>query len=109
MSLLPLFKPILERGVKAPKSSAAPVIWTGRMVDELCSSGAGILAHSSWTTVHVFFDAEHVADVILDDEGVDFCYEYGGPMETDPRCNVILYATMRVLSEMGDSDHGQSD
>jgi hypothetical protein len=106
MSLLPLFRPILERGVKAPKAATDPILWSGRMVTELCSSGAGILADSSWTTIHVFFDTVHVADIVLDVEGVDFCYEEGGPMEIDPRCNIVLYAAMRVLSEMGDSDMG---
>jgi hypothetical protein len=90
MSLLPLFRPILERGVKAPKAATDPIL----------------LADSSWTTIHVFFDTVHVADIVLDVEGVDFCYEEGGPMEIDPRCNIVLYAAMRVLSEMGDSDMG---
>jgi hypothetical protein len=104
MPLLPLFRPILEMGLKAPKSSAQPVLWTGRTVAELCSAGAGILAHSSWTTVHVYFDTVHVADVILDEDGIEFAYELDGPMEADARSNVVVYSVLRVLRELGDSE-----
>ena len=101
--LHPLYRVLLEGGVKAPKTAAQPQMFLQAVVSELCSTEAEILAHARWNRVLVYFDEAHVANVLIDDHGVGFEYEQGGVLEQDPRSNVMVHSVIKVLSDFGDS------
>ena len=102
--LHPLYRVLLEGGVKAPITAAQPQRFLREVVSELCSTDAEILAHARWNRVLVYFDESHVANVLLDDTGVAFEYEMGGVIEQDPRSNVMIHSVISVLSRFGDSE-----
>ena len=101
--LHPLYRVLLETGVKAPITASKPQKFLRAIVSELCSTDAEILAHARWNRVLVYFDETHVANVLLDDTGVAFEYEAGGSLESDPRSNVLIHSVVKVLAENGDS------
>ena len=102
--LHPLYRVLLEGGVKAPNTAAHPQKFLREVVSELCSTNAEILAHARWNRVLVYFDEHHVANVLIDDHGVGFEYEPGGILEQDPRCNMMIHSVVKVLSAFGDSE-----
>lgn len=101
--LHPLYRVLLEGGVKAPITASQPQKFLREVVSELCSTDAEILAHARWNRVLVYFDESHVANVLVDDKGVAFEYEIGGTLENDPRSNVMIHSVISVLSRFGDS------
>ena len=101
--LHPLYRVLLEGGVKAPVSASKPQHFLREVVSELCSTDAEILAHARWNRVLVYFSEVHVANVLLDDSGVAFEYEEGGALESDPRSNVLIHSVIKVLAANGDS------
>jgi len=100
--LHPLYKVLLEGGVKAPITASKPQQFLRAVVSELCSTDAEILAHARWNRVLVYFDETHVANVLIDDTGVCFEYEVGS-LETDPRSNVLIHSVIKILAANGDS------
>jgi len=101
--LHPLYRVLLEGGVKAPITASKPQTFLREVVSELCSTDSEILAHARWNRVLVYFDETHVANVLLDDTGVAFEYEEGGTLESDPRSNVLIHSVIKVLAANGDS------
>ena len=101
--LHPLYRVLLEGGVKAPITAGQPQKFLRAVVSELCSTDAEILAHARWNRVLVYFDEAHVANVLVDDTGIAFEYETGGVLEQDPRSNVMIHSVIAVLSRFGDS------
>ena len=96
----PSYEILLSSGIDADYINVSSVEMCNMIVTHINSSGQkGIVAYCEWATVRVFFDGMHVCNVVCDDKGIMFEYDYRGPMFSDLRANRVVYSVILAVSE----------
>ena len=99
MMLHPAYELLLLNGIAPEHISLSPTAMANRIVTALNDTeGAGIVAYSEWATVRVFYDSHHVSNLVIDDQGITFEFDRGGPMLNDPRSNRVIYAVISAVA-----------
>lgn len=100
----PSYEILLSSGIDAEYINVSSVEMCNMIVSHINDSGQkGIVAYCEWATVRVFFDAMHVCNVVCDDKGIMFEYDFRGPMFSDLRANRVVYSVILAVSEQSSS------
>ena len=96
----PTYETLIRNGIEPEYVGDEPVLLVASLVERLNEEAEdGMIAYSDWTTVRIFFDAQHVCNIVLDERGITFEYTEGGQMISDSRSNKVVFAVIRVLGD----------